>query len=242
MEKVLFYHDKNLNEQNRRAWEMQKAALQKIIDIYNKNLPALACGELHPLFNDTVNFLYNKLTNGDTAHLTMGTGADRTHLPVNKKAAMDLIAKPAAWEEMTAAIREFSSSCIAGYKGRHTSSLAKFYINSVSKFFMIDASGNLQYTENCQKEIDDFGNRYLTNPGAIAGHTFVKECVESYFRNGLHNIDRFKRSELGFNSIFEDVLNRIDIPNKTFSAKEGYQTVDNHFNDLGIYLNGVKKD
>src|ERR1039457_4288022 len=97
------------------SWDSAKTQVQKVIDLYNKTgLPALNSDDLHLLFNDTENMLYNKQTGNKEAHLTIGKDENRGHLSIDRKAAMNMISKPEGYSELLAGIKECNKICLTG--------------------------------------------------------------------------------------------------------------------------------
>lgn len=206
--------------QFKKNWDLTKNEVQKVIDLYNvTGLPALNSADLHGLFNDTENLLYDKLTGNEKAHLTIGTGTDRGHLAIDRTKAMEMLIKPNGYNELlqgiTAAIKVLKNPFAPG---------AAFDVRinpeQIKDCFVIDENGALQFTDNVSNEIEEAGKIYVKTEKGQAVYSFLQKVTDAYFECGL---DKFKgvpsvRTLPGemISKIIEGGIQSIDLDNKTF--------------------------
>lgn len=177
MDKVLISHDQGAAAIVAAQWETERAKVQKVVDLYNAaGLPAMTAGgaDLLSLLNKTAVFLFDKLTGGQAAHLTIGTGENCTLLPVDKHRAIEILTKPAGYKELIASLEELEKTKGNGWN-----------IHQVSACFELDEAGNVALTERVRKMIDEAGKVYLSSERGKAIAAFVADVIKSYHRNGL---------------------------------------------------------
>lgn len=184
MEKQLVWQDEHANKQHRQKWEKERADVQKVVDLYNAcKLPAMKDGnDLYRMVNDTTDFMFDMLCGGEAAHLTIGTGENRTHLPIVKSKAIDMLEKPAGYNELMAGIGEL---VITAKNGQTSSGDITWNIVSIAKFFTISDGVTVNFTEKKAQEIEDFGNRYVSSEEAKKVHAFVADTLKKYHELGI---------------------------------------------------------
>lgn len=222
MKKTLIYSNASEKTDIVGAYEAQHAIMQQVIEKYNAtNLPPLSGNELHGLFNNTPDFLYQKTTGGESAHLTIGTGANRTHLPVDKSAAMKILSKSAEMQELEGAITAAGKSFLEGVPQFRNK--AKFPISSIENIFVIDQQGVLQFTESLATQLESAGNYYVNSDKGNRVFAFATAMVAAYYE---HGIDKLSGEGWTIERVCAEVIDRlIDktqsfVPNTRFLNKD----------------------
>ena len=230
MEKKLIFENANEAKGMANAWNVQKQNLQRVIDLYNATgLPDLAGNELHSLFNDTDHFLFDKITNGEQAHLTIGTGVDRGHIAIDKTQAINMLVKPTGYNELVQCIKDTSEIIAKGSGANPT--LAAMPAQNIGGCFVIDDSGNLQFSDRVQGDIDEAGKKYIASEAGKKVIAFVEDVAKAYYANGIDTLQKgVYRRTIG--QIMEDVVTGMNDGEKTFVFNQSFLTTDRSLENL----------
>ncbi len=202
-------------------WNRAKSDVQKVVDLYNvMGLPPLNSKQLHGLFNDTINTLYDIFTGNEAAHLTIGKGEGRGHLAIDRVKAMDILDKPKGYDELLAAIAESSKSLANAYTA-NTPYDVRVNAAQIIDTFVIDENGNLGFTETVATGIENAGKVFVNTEKGQAIYNFLQKVTEAYIECGL---DTF-RGNTSFREIdgdkvadiVRDGIRSIDLDAKSYS-------------------------
>lgn len=218
--KVLYYQDKNAREVNRKAWETERLRVCEVVDLYNQTkLSPLSKGDLGRLVNNTINFLFDKLTGGNDAHLSIGTGDTATLLPVIKSKAIDMLQKPKGYNELMEGIKNLGIEAFKGHK--HNGDII-WQVSTINNYFDIDDNGEVVYTESLKNKIDDYENYYISNERGKKMLNFLEAVAKAFYENGIDEI-RFNGIEFyGASAIFTDAIEKMDHKNKKWHIHKSY--------------------
>lgn len=218
---VLIAVHEHISKTHLQGWEFAKDKLQALIKLYNATgLPALAGGELDPLFNDTANLLYDKLTGNEAAHLTIGKGEDRGHLAIDRTAAMALISKPKGYNELLAGITQCSRDLMTGKFPTNQAYNIRVNITTISQYFVIDESGVPDYTDKVKNDIEEAGNLYAKTDKGQKIYAFFEKVKDAFFECGLdeyvHESQKNILPGAKVGELISEGIRSINVAEKTF--------------------------
>ncbi len=145
----------------------------------------MAAGELHRMMNDTETFLYEKLTQGKDAHLTIGTGDKRHHMPVKKDEALKLLEKPAGYDALLRGIAELKKTAAAG---NPSTGDITWDVRQIANFFELDVTGIVQFTASKATELEEKGKVYLHSETGQKLQQFIDGVNRLYYELGINEV------------------------------------------------------
>lgn len=224
MKKTLIHTDEQTAYKVKRGWDIQKQELQKVIDLYNiTGFPKLTTGDLQPLFSNTNVFLFDKLTGGSGAQLVIGAAENKNYLPIDKEAAINIMQKPAGYNELLEGIKKIFPFAHRGI-GDASTQVAKYSPTNITYVFVIDEAGELQYSERTLNEIEEAGKYYIQSETGNKLFQFVTDTVAAYYANGLDMAYNIHRKPI--HEILMDIVKSLDPDNKTFVVNSAFAHAD----------------
>ena len=211
--KILIAEDKSIYESGVRAWNTQKERVQVVIDLYNKlGFEPLQGNDLGRLVNDTTNFLFNKMTNGQDVHLVVGNS--KTKLAVDKEPAMAMLQKPDGYKELIAGIAQLVILLGKGAAVSLGEISAIIQPSSINNHFYINEIEDLDFTEKTAAMIGEYGKRYVGSEVGILAFNFVSDVVKLYYNSGIKEL----LPNYDIPTLLMEVIQKMDDKNKTFEV------------------------
>lgn len=182
-EKIAIKKPEHMLGFKQQSWAKSKDDVQKILDLYdNTGLDPLTPDEFDNLFNDTDTLLYDKITGGST-HLV---GAKGNSIEIDKATALNIIAKPKGYKELTEALDSFEQLAQEHYKPSDIFPVSSAYTKrQITDYFCINSKGKLDYTDELKQAITEAGFNYITTKRGKAIHEFCTKVAELYKECGL---------------------------------------------------------
>lgn len=231
MEKKPFIFNKTVNRETGKAWAEQCSRIQNIVSLYNKlGFAPLINAELHRLFNDTDNFFFEKQTGGELIHVTIGAGADRTHLPVNKAAAKSILKLPKEIEAFLPVLKSTIAELKEGVGGNGVAKMAIVLTSELTRYFQIDEAGMVVYTDRLTDQIFNTGKVFFNSKTGQALANFIDGVEKLYVENGLDKNRFYKRDPI---IIIQDLTDKWESETNTFRRKPRFKNEDDRFCRMG---------
>ena len=135
-------------------------------------------------------------------------------MAVDKEHALDVIQKPDGYDDLVDAIANYAEDGHKMYADAY--GREGFAVADVGKYFMIDAAGDLQYTPQQIKAIEEAGNQYIKTGKGQDTYQFTQDIARSFFD---HNMDqhlhyRGKVSAENLFAFLSEVMDGINLDTK----------------------------